>query len=176
MENRVLVAFYSRKGHTRKLAMAVCKGFEDSGVQVSCLELRPEKEQGLLQMGVSSLTRSAEPLAEDCYADLNGVNLLVLGTPLWGGFPAPYMRSLLEGLEDLKGLPVVLFATCAYGDRNAGEDLREMVRSTGGRPMEYHVWRIRHEGVTGLAETTEAVVDSALSLMPRGPPAGPLDG
>lgn len=176
VENRVLVAFYSRRGHTRNLAREVCKGLEATRVQVSCLELEPKREHGLFGVGTSSLTRTVEPLADDCCADLEGVNLLVLGTPVWGGFPAPYLRSLLEVTQDLKGLPVVLFATCAYGDRGAEMELREMVRSTGGRPMDYHIWRIRRDGTRGLDRTTEAVVGSALALLPKDPSRGPLDG
>ncbi len=176
MDNRVFVAFYSRRGHTRRLASEVCRGLETTRVRVDCLELEPERELGLFQVGARSLTHTAEPLAVDCNADLDGVNLLVLGTPVWGGFPAPYMRSLLERVEDLKGLPVVLFATCAYGDRSAEGDLREMVKASGGRPMDYHLWRVRRDGSMGLETASEAVVDSVLSLLPRGPSPATREG
>ncbi|MCK5251508.1 MAG: hypothetical protein KAQ96_01110 [Thermoplasmata archaeon] len=171
MTNRVFLAFYSRKGHTRELGLAICQGLKESSVEVACLELEPERQINVIQASASSFTHSAEPIKE-CQVDLDGVNLLVLGTPIWGGLPAPYMRSLLDSVKDLKGLPVVLFATCAYGDRNAAHELREMVRSRGGRPLEYHLWRIRKEGASGCERATERIVGATLDLLPSKDPIG----
>ncbi|UCC92907.1 MAG: NAD(P)H-dependent oxidoreductase [Thermoplasmata archaeon] len=165
MTNRVFVAFYSRKGHTRELGQAICQGLEGASVDTTCLEVEPEREVNVLSASASSFTHSAEPI-KDCQVDLEGVNLFVLGTPLWGGMPAPYLRSLLDRIGDMKGLPVVLFATCAYGDRNAAHELREMVRSKGGRPLDYHLWRIRKEGPEGRRKAAEGAVKAALDILP----------
>jgi flavodoxin len=170
--NRVFVAFYSRKGHTRELGQAVCRGLEESSIDVTCLELEPEKEVNVISASASSFTRSSEPIKE-CQVDLEGVNLFILGTPIWGGLVAPYMRSLLERVQDMKGLPVVLFATCAYGDRNAAHELREMVRSTGGRPLDYHLWRIRKEGPEGRDRAAGRIVKAALDILPTDGGDGP---
>ncbi|MCK4969685.1 MAG: NAD(P)H-dependent oxidoreductase [Thermoplasmata archaeon] len=165
MSNRAIVAFYSRSGHTRALGLEICRLLKAETVLVDCVELEAERELGLLTVGARSLTHSKEPIKE-CEMDLEGANLMILGTPVWGGSPGPYMRSLLERVEDLKGLPVVLFATCAYGDRKASNDLREMVRATGGRPMDYHVWRTRKDGGDGLSRVAASVVDASLVLLP----------
>lgn len=165
MSNRAIVAYYSRSGHTRTLGLEICRLLRAETVPVDCVELEAERELGLLTVGARSVTHSKEPIKE-CQIDLEGANLLVLGTPVWGGSPAPYMRSLMEQVVDLKGLPVVLFATCAYGDRKAENDLREMVRTTGGRPMEYHVWRTRKDGVDGLSRVAVSVVETSMVLLP----------
>ena len=165
MSNRVIIAYYSRTGHTRALGLEVCRLLKLASVDVDCIELEPEKEVSLLQAGAASFAHSKEPIKE-CQVDLDGINLMVLGTPVWGGNPAPYMGTLLDRVSDLKGMPVVIFATCAYGDRKAGRDLRDMVKSNGGRPMDYHVWRTRREGGEGLVETASKVVRSARDLMP----------
>jgi flavodoxin len=174
VENRVLVVFYSRKGHTKDLGEAVCHGLEETSVEVDCVEVVPEKETNVISASASSFTHANEPIRE-CHVDLDNVNLLVLGTPVWGGFPAPYMRSFMQCVKDLKGLPVVLFATCAYGDRSASSDLRELVRETGGRPMEYHVWTIRRDGPSGKERVAEAVVESTMGLLPSRSPEGSPD-
>jgi len=166
VSNKAIVAFYSRSGHTRSLGLEICRLLRAETVEVDCVELEAEKELGLLTVGARSVTHSKEPIKE-CHLDLEGVNLLVLGTPVFGGSPAPYLRSLLDHMMDLKGLPVVLFATCASGDRKAESDLREMVRTTGGRPMEYHVWRTRKDGGDGLSKVAVSVVDTSLVLLPR---------
>lgn len=165
MSNRAIVAFYSRSGHTRDLGLEICRLLRAETVEVDCLELEAERELNLLTAGARSMTHSKEPIKE-CQMDLEGVNLLVLGTPIWGGSPAPYLRSLLDRVMNLKGLPVVLFATCGNGDRKAEKDLRDMVRTAGGRPMEYHVWRIRKDGSDGLSKVAVAVVDTSLDLLP----------
>lgn len=166
MRNRVCVVYYSRSGHTKALALELCRVLKSSEVEVSsCHALEPERELSLLQVGAKAITRTAEPIKE-CSVDLKGVNMLLLGTPLWGGNPSPYMRTFLDMADDLKGLPVLLFATCAYGDGNAEKALRDMIRAKGGRPMEYRVWRIRHDGAEGLARVVGDVVGSALGMLP----------
>ena len=166
MRNRACVVYYSRSGHTRALALEVCRRLKSSAVEVACChELEPQRELGLLQVGAKSITHAAEPVKE-CEVELEGANLLLLGTPLWGGNPSPYLRSFLKNVDDLKGLHVLLFATCAYGDGNAEEDLRDMIRAKGGRPMEYRVWRIRRDGAEGLSRVAEEVVGSAMGLLP----------
>jgi len=165
VSNRAIVAFYSRSGHTRALGLEISRLLRAKNVEVDCIELEAEREVSRLTVSARSLTHSKEPIKE-CQMDLEGVNLMVLGTPVWGGIPAPYLRSLLEHLGDLKGLPVVLFATCAYGDRKAESELREMVRTTGGRPMEYHVWRTRKDDGDGLSRVAGSVVDTSLVLLP----------
>jgi flavodoxin len=163
--NKVFMAFYSRRGHTRELGEAICQGLQQASIDVECLELVPERQVNVLSASASSFTRSPEPI-KDCQVDLDGVNLLVLGTPIWGGLPAPYMRTFLQRVNDLKGLPVVLFATCAYDDRNASHELRDMVRTWGGRPMDYHLWRTRKGGRNDHKAVAESVVDSSLCLLP----------
>jgi flavodoxin len=165
VENRVLVVFYSRKGHTKELGEAVCQGLKATEVDTDCLEVVPEKEVNVISASASSFTHAHEPIRE-CSVDLDAINLLVMGTPVWGGFPAPYLRSFMECVKDLKGIPVVLFATCAYGDRNASQELRDLIRETGGRPMEYHVWKIRRDGPGGRDRVAEAVVESTVGLLP----------
>ncbi len=166
MSNRAIVAYYSRSGHTRALGLEISRLLRAKAVEVDCIELEAEREVSLLTVSARSLTHSREPIKE-CQMDLDGANLMVLGTPTWGGIPAPYLRSLMDHLGDLKGLPVMLFATCAYGDRKAETELREMVRSTGGRPMEYHVWRTRKDDGDGLSRVAVSVVDASLVLLPR---------
>jgi flavodoxin len=167
VSNRVIVTYYSRTGHTRALALEVCRLLRSASVGVESIELEAEKEMGILQLGAACFTHGKEPIKE-CQIELEGVNLVLLGTPVWGGNPAPFLRTLLDLVTDLRGRPVVLFATCAFGDGNAGSDLREMVRASGGRPMEYHVWRTRRDGAEGLSSTAQQVVESARSLMPVG--------
>ena len=44
--------------------------------------------------------------------DLSGSDLLVIGTPVWGGKPVPAIRKAVAGLRGCEGKPVMIVATC----------------------------------------------------------------
>lgn len=44
--------------------------------------------------------------------NLSGSDLVVIGTPVWGGKPVPAIREAITRFRDCKGKPVVIFATC----------------------------------------------------------------
>ena len=165
VRNKVIVAFYSKTGHTRALGLEVARRLKGNGVEVCCKELEPEEEPTLIQVGTRRLTHGQLPV-KDCAIDLGDTNLLVIGSPIRVGGPSPYIRSFLETVADLKGIPVVLFATCSKRDGKAADELRQLVRDQGGRPFEYHVWRIEHDGAGGLTRIAEDVVTSALDILP----------
>jgi len=165
VQNRVIVAFYSKTGHTRALGLEIARRLKGKGVEVYCKELEPEEEATLIQAGHRTLTHGPLPV-KDCAIDLGDANLLVIGSPIWVGGSSPYIRSFLETVADLKGIPVVLFATCSKRDGKAADELRQLVRDQGGRPFEYHVWRIQRDGAPGLNSIAEDVVASALDILP----------
>jgi flavodoxin len=165
VNNRVLVAYYSRTGHTKALALEVCRLMRAEEVDVDCVELEPLRELSIFHLGRRSLTNTAAPI-KSLEVSLDGVNLLVLGTPVWLTGPAPFVRSFIQGAGDLKGLSTIIFATCSGSDRGAEDDMRELVREGGGRPYEYHLWRINRDGPDGLAIAAEAVAASARKMLP----------
>ncbi len=165
MRRRVAVAYYSSTGYTKALALAVVRRLKAEGVEVDCCEIEPVEEPSLLNMGHMTLTRSSEPICEHGL-ELSEANLLAIGTPIWMGSPAPYIRRFVEEVTDLKGIPVVLFATCRKRDGRAADELRELVRKQGGRPLEYHVWKQKMDGTDGIGHVAEAVVATTLSLLP----------
>jgi flavodoxin len=44
--------------------------------------------------------------------DLSGSDLVVVGTPVWGGKPVPAIRKAIARFVGCEGKPVVIFATC----------------------------------------------------------------
>lgn len=44
--------------------------------------------------------------------DLSGSDLVVIGTPVWGGKPVPAIRKALAAITGCKGKKAVIFATC----------------------------------------------------------------
>ncbi|MDD5142048.1 ArsR family transcriptional regulator [Methanoregula sp.] len=45
--------------------------------------------------------------------DLSGSDLVVIGTPVWGGKPVPAIRKALAALTGCRGKKAVIFATCS---------------------------------------------------------------
>ena len=46
------------------------------------------------------------------HTDVSGSDLVVIGTPVWGGKPVPAVRNAIAGLTGCSGKPVILYATC----------------------------------------------------------------
>ena len=44
--------------------------------------------------------------------DVSGSDLIVIGTPVWGGKPVPSIRKAVERLQGCRGKTVIIFATC----------------------------------------------------------------
>ncbi|HEX3002375.1 MAG TPA: ArsR family transcriptional regulator [Methanoregula sp.] len=44
--------------------------------------------------------------------DLSGSDLVVIGTPVWGGKPVPAIRKALAAITGCEGKKAVIFATC----------------------------------------------------------------
>jgi flavodoxin len=165
VRNKVALAYYSRTGHTRALALEVARRLRGEEVDVDINEIEPVEGPTLIQTGHRTITHGTEPI-KDLQLDLADVNLLVIGTPIWVGYPTPYVRKFIKETMDLHGIPVVLFATCSKRDGKAADELRELVRGQGGRPFEYHVWRIQRDGAEGIPQVGKEVVASVLSLLP----------
>ena len=64
--------------------------------------------------------------------DLAGSDLVVIGTPVWGGRPVPAIKNAVAGLSGCSGKPVVLFATC--GDK-PGATLADLAKAVNAKGM-----------------------------------------
>ena len=57
-------------------------------------------------------TKAGESGAVREHTDVSGSDLVVIGTPVWGGKPVPAVRNAIVGLTGCSGKPVILYATC----------------------------------------------------------------
>lgn len=64
--------------------------------------------------------------------DVSGSDLLVIGTPVWGGKPVPAIRKAIAGFRGCEGKPVVIFATCG---EKPGTTLSDLARDLTARGM-----------------------------------------
>ncbi|WP_292370465.1 flavodoxin family protein [Methanoregula sp. UBA64] len=64
--------------------------------------------------------------------DLAGSDVVVIGTPVWGGQPVPAIKKAVAGFSGCAGKPVVLFATC--GDK-PGATLADLAKAVTAKGM-----------------------------------------
>jgi len=64
--------------------------------------------------------------------NLSGSDLVVIGTPVWGGKPVPAIREAITRFRECKGKPVVIFATCG---EKPGRTLEVLVKDLSARGM-----------------------------------------
>ncbi len=64
--------------------------------------------------------------------DLSGYSLLVLGSPVYAGSPAPTLQRHLERIGDLNGLDTVLIVTSGGSDGEAEATLQQAVEDHDG--------------------------------------------
>lgn len=81
-------------------------------------ELLGVKSQDLLSRAIGFMGRHAPGVKPDEsrtvpeITDVSGSDLVVIGTPVWGGKPVPAVRNAIAGLTGCSGKPVILYATC----------------------------------------------------------------
>ena len=64
--------------------------------------------------------------------DLSGYSLLVLGSPVYAGAPAPTLQRHLERIGDLNGIDTVLIVTSGGSDGEAEATLQQAVEEHDG--------------------------------------------
>jgi flavodoxin len=64
--------------------------------------------------------------------DLSGSDLVVIGTPVWGGKPVPAIRKAITRFRGCEGKPVVVFATCS---EKPGKALEVLVKDLAAKGM-----------------------------------------
>lgn len=122
---KILVAFYSRDGHTRRVAEIFADGLKADIDEIE--DKKPRKGiLGFLRAGYDAtrgrttvISHSKNPADYD---------VVIVGTPVWNGRVTPAIRTYLaENREKVK--KAVFFATCA---RRAGKCLHQMHEIYGG--------------------------------------------
>lgn len=127
---RILVAYYSRTGHTRRVAAAIASA---CGAEIEAIrDSRPRT--GLLGWWRSGKEawqgRPADILPID--KDPGEYDLVVIGTPVWAGRMSSPVRAYLTG-QQARLKRVALF--CTEGGSGGEKVLRQMAALCGHEPL-----------------------------------------
>jgi len=126
--NRTLIVYYSRSGTTARVGHALARrlGTDEVVIQDKRAHGRVSVWRALLDRLLNTLPPIA-PIA----APLDSYDLIVLGTPVWGGRAAAPMRRFLKDYGP--SLPTVAFF-CTMGGRGAASTFEDMQARLGKPP------------------------------------------
>ena len=145
---KTIVAFYSWKGHTGKVAKALAGRIGADLVQVEA-----ERESGMFGKAMGAMLGRSAPI-RPCKTDLSGVDFLVVASPVWAGKVPPYVNRYISRLSNTSGKPFSLVAE--MGGRGAEKAIAHMRKKLEAKGMQF----------VSSAFTLEAEVDSG-SFMPK---------
>ncbi|MGC9307320.1 MAG: flavodoxin family protein [Thermoplasmatota archaeon] len=125
-----LVIYYSRTGNTEMVAEELAEALSCPAEKVN---------DGVKRSGLLGLLRSGKQAAKGSTTELEPLehtpgdfDLVVIGTPVWGGTMSTPVRSFLEMHRD--ALPEVAFFCTAGGDKTA-QTFTDMENCCGQSPV-----------------------------------------
>lgn len=155
---KILVAFYSRTGVTRKTAEALAAKLSGLGHDVATEEIIDKKKRagffGWLSAGRDAVRKKSADI-EPTKADVSAFDMVVTGTPVWAWTMTPAVRAFLTAQKE-KIRDFACFATMeGSGDKRSAEAVaecmgRQPVASAGF--LAKHVKKEDPEGFTAPLE------------------------
>lgn len=132
MDKKVLTAYFSYEGHTRKIAEKICRItggdlFEIRPAQAYCTDYNKTERQA--RQEVKDVFR---PVLAQKPQDMTQYDIVFVGTPNWFNKVAPAVASFLAG-NDFSGKTVVPF--CTHG----GNGVSRVVTDLRGYIPNVHV-------------------------------------
>ncbi len=116
---KILCAYYSWKGHTRKVAEQLCHA---TGAELS--EIVPEKEpSGMAGNAMRALFGFSSPIKAGI-TDLSGYDALILASPVWAQKVPPYVNEYVSRLANCNGKPC--YAIVEMGGSGAEKAIRHL--------------------------------------------------
>lgn len=124
----ILLAYYSWKGHTEKIATALAGLLGAELVQIQPAgNLHIGREAMKAFFGWSSPIRPAK-------FDLAGVDVFIVATPVWAGKVPPFVNEYLSAVTGGSGKPFYVIAEMGgSGDRSAIARVRKALEAKGMR-------------------------------------------
>ncbi|MCE9575530.1 MAG: flavodoxin [Deltaproteobacteria bacterium] len=163
---RILVVYYSRTGTTARVAEQVARRLD---ADLECIGDRTPRDgwRGWLRCAYEAMRARTGPVSSSG-RDPSRYDLVVIGTPIWGGVLATPVRSWIarhhEVLDDLG-----MFCTCGASDGERA--IAELTRLAGTPPRAALV--LRHDQLRRGVPVEALDVFAAALAPPPPPPARP---
>ena len=112
----IAVLVYSKTGNTKQIAVRIKQVCEKRSYKVDIVPIEPQNQPGFLKAGYSAIRQKTLPITNEAL-DVSSYELVFIGSPVWAGKPAPFIKSMLEKTKGFKKTKSAVFITCAGGEK-----------------------------------------------------------
>jgi flavodoxin len=156
---KILVAFYSWKGHTGKVAKALA-----TRTGADLVQIEAEKESGMFGKAMGAMLGRSAPI-RPVKTDLSGVDFFVLASPVWAGKVPPYVNRYIELLGNTSGKPFSLVAE--MGKSGAEKAIAHMRKRLEAKGMQFVSSAATLESEVDLGSFIPKIEELAKTMAPK---------
>lgn len=131
---KTLVIFYSFSGRTKKEAEKIA-----AAENADLCEVREVKKRNIITAfipGCPKAIKRTAPAVQPFGVKPGDYDRILIGAPVWAGFPAPAFNSIVNTLP--QGREVGVFLTSSSGDTSKSADgTKKLIEAKGCRLIEY---------------------------------------
>jgi len=130
MKRKILVVYYSRTGTTKKIAEIIARELNSDTEEIIDLTNR-SGAIGWLKAGRDAMKENLTEIKE-IKKNISNYNLIIIGSPNWGGAIAPGVRTfLMENKNKIKNIAFF----CTMGGDNPGKLFLQMEKIIKIKPL-----------------------------------------
>jgi flavodoxin len=106
---KIGILYYSRTGNTRQAAKILEEKIKQNA-EVDLIEIEHVKKPGFFKAGGAAMKQKELPIKNTDF-DMEKYDFLIVGSPIWGGNPSPFVKSFMNKAENIKGKQAAVFST-----------------------------------------------------------------
>lgn len=125
---KIGIVYYSRTGNTRNVAQLLEKKLREKNAEVNLIEIEHVKRPGFFTAGRAAMKQEELPIKNTDF-DLGNYDMILAGSPTWGGRPSPFVTIFMNKAENIKGKKVAVFGT-GMSPIDKREQFNEIMRNT----------------------------------------------
>ena len=155
---KTIVLYYSRTRKTAKVAKTLAEEIGADSIEIIDLNDRMGAIK-YLTSAIDALREKKTKIKPEEF-DLTEYDLVYIGTPTWGGKPAPAIITMIDEC-DLKGKNVILFSTMGNsGGENAINRMKEKIEARGGRTINSFTLKTSKIELDNLSTETKGILEN----------------
>ena len=136
-EQKILVAYYSVSGNTKKVAEAIQKDLGGDLYQIETINAYPENYGELIAQAKREISTGYRPKLKEPLPDFGKYDMVFIGSPNWWGTITPAVSTFIES-GNLAGKTIVLFVT--HGGGGEQNTLNDFKRQCEGCLVKDDAW------------------------------------
>jgi flavodoxin len=131
--HKAIIVFFTFSGNTERVA-GVLRDTLVPKYHVDMVRLEAlDEPASFLKQCVRAFRKKKAKIRSTTPLDVNGYDLICLGTPVWAFGMAPAMRAYISGCTGLTGKKIILFTTCGSGAgrQKCTDEIEHLLKNAG---------------------------------------------